>query len=41
METIMTFVKENDNLMGLFLVIIGVVIVVISVVDELKKVKDK
>jgi hypothetical protein len=41
METIMNFCKENYDLIGLFIGIVGVVIAVISLMDELKKRKAK
>ncbi len=41
METIMTFAKENYDLIGLLVGIVGVVLAIVSFVDELKKRKAK
>lgn len=41
METIMQFLKENYDLIGLFLGVVGVVIAVFSVVDEVRKKRAK
>ena len=41
METIMQFLKENYDLIGLFIGVVGVVIAVFSVVDEVRKKREK
>ena len=41
METIMQFLKENYDLIGLFVGVIGVVIAVFSLVDEVRKKRAK
>ena len=41
METIMQFLKENYDLIGLFIGVVGVMIAVFSVVDEVRKQRAK
>ena len=41
METIMQFLKENYDLIGLFIGVVGVVIAVFSLIDEVRKKRAK
>ena len=41
METIMQFLKENYDLIGLFVGVVGVVIAVFSLIDEVRKKRAK
>ena len=41
METIMPFLKENYDLIGLFVGVVGVVIAVFSLIDEVRKKRAK
>lgn len=41
METIMQFLKENYDLIGLFIGVVGVVIAVFSLIDEVGKKRAK
>lgn len=41
MESIMQFLKENYDLIGLFIGVIGVVLAVFSLVDEVRKKRAK
>ena len=41
METIMQFLKENYDLIGLFIGVVGVVVAVFSLIDEVRKKRAK
>ena len=41
METIMQFLKENYDLIGLFVGVVGVVVAVFSLIDEVRKKRAK